>query len=247
MSGTAATMGWRAPTRAERFFLAASVACLAVWGLGFELGRIWNPWGLEMARWSWSWFGPKGPWGMLGAMSSFTGWWHGFDVALLAVIFGGAGVLAWLAFRFLPAPWLILAGRLYLGYVFVDASLEKILHPQVFASAMVQYDLFPHFLVNLASLWVPWLELLCGLALILGLWTRVSGFVLSGLLGWFLFAIIINIFRGNSFDCGCGTAGDDVLGWGVVWRDVYMLMIALTVFLFDRGFLAVDRLFRRKK
>jgi uncharacterized membrane protein YphA (DoxX/SURF4 family) len=245
MTGLAASVGWQRPTRGERFILALTLASLAVWGIGFEMGRLWTPWGVDLAWWTWS--EPKAVWGLLGTMGSFVGWWHLVDLALFAVMFLGGGILGWIVIRFLPAPWLILACRLYLGYVFIDASIEKILYPQVFATSMVQYDLFPHFLVNLASLWLPWLELLAGVGLVLGLQARLMGLIFVGMLGWFLFAIIVNIFRGNSFDCGCGTAGDDALGWGVVWRDVYMAFIALSIFLFDRGFLAMDRLFQRKR
>ncbi|MBU0514374.1 MAG: DoxX family membrane protein [Proteobacteria bacterium] len=235
------------PSRPERLLLALTLAALAVWGLGFELGRVWTPGGLELAGWLWSWFGGGGVLKPLGAVAGVSGLWAAVDTAAFALIFIAAGLLAWWIMRLIPFKWLILAARLYLGYVFVDAAVEKILYPQVFASTMTAYDLFPHALVNLASLFLPWLELLTGLGLILGVQARLMAFLLSGMLGWFLFAIIVNIFRGNSFDCGCGTAGDDALGWGVVWRDVYMLGIALTIFLFDRGFLSMDRLFRRRR
>jgi len=235
------------PSRAERTVLALTLAALAVWGLGFELARVWTPWAMELAGWLWSWFGGGGFLNPLGALAWVSGLWAAMDSVVVALIFIAAGLLVCWILRFIPFKWWILAARLYLGYVFVDASFEKILHPQVFASAMTNYDLFPHALVNLASLFLPWLEMLTGLGLILGVQARLMAFLLSGLLSWFIFAIIVNIFRGNAFDCGCGTAGDDALGWGVVWRDVYMLGSAVTIFLFDRGFVSLDRLFRRRR
>ncbi len=53
------------------------------------------------------------------------------------------------------------------------------------------------------ALVMPWFELLAGLALILGIWTRTSAALVGALLLVFVAAISANLLRGNAIDCGC--------------------------------------------
>jgi len=45
--------------------------------------------------------------------------------------------------------------------------------------------------------------LLCGLALILGIWKDTARTIIAALLVTFIIAISINLARGNAIDCGC--------------------------------------------
>nr|HPQ45334.1 MauE/DoxX family redox-associated membrane protein [Syntrophales bacterium] len=62
------------------------------------------------------------------------------------------------------------AARWILGIVFVYASIHKILYPAAFAKAVYLYQILPDWLVNLAALVLPWLELFLSVSLILRLW-----------------------------------------------------------------------------
>jgi uncharacterized membrane protein YphA (DoxX/SURF4 family) len=55
---------------------------------------------------------------------------------------------------------------------------------------------------------MPWLELLCGVALILGIWPRAARNLIALMLIVFIVAISINLFRGNAIDCGCFNVAD---------------------------------------
>ena len=57
--------------------------------------------------------------------------------------------------------------------------------------------------MNLFALVLPWLELLAGVALLLGLWTRSSAALVGLLLVVFIAAISFNLYRKNAIDCGC--------------------------------------------
>jgi hypothetical protein len=52
----------------------------------------------------------------------------------------------------------------------VYASYDKILHPLAFAEIVYNYQILPDVLVNLVALFLPWIELLVGLSLIVGMW-----------------------------------------------------------------------------
>ena len=66
-------------------------------------------------------------------------------------------------------PWLILALRLYIGYVFLAACFHKIVHPEMFAVDVATYQILPLYLINLMAIVLPWIELVAALMLILGL------------------------------------------------------------------------------
>jgi uncharacterized membrane protein YphA (DoxX/SURF4 family) len=128
-------------------------------------------------------------------------------------------------------PNLASAARVVLGCVFIYASLDKIRHPELFAEAVYNYQLAPEMAVNLVAIWLPWLEFLCGVLLVLGLWVRGSILILSGLLLVFLSAIGINLARGLDIHCGCFTTqGSHSMTIFTLFRDLSFLFLALYLF-----------------
>jgi putative oxidoreductase len=103
----------------------------------------------------------------------------------------------------LASPWLQVRVQIALGLFFVAAALPKLVDPPSFAHMIYNYRLVPGTLVNLMALVMPWFELLAGLALILGIWTRASTGLVGALLLVFIAAISLNLARGNAIDCGC--------------------------------------------
>jgi putative oxidoreductase len=104
---------------------------------------------------------------------------------------------------FLRSEWLTIRVQLALGAIFVAAAIPKILDPPSFAHMIYNYRLLPASLVNVAALVMPWIELLAGLALILGVWTAAARTLIATMLVVFIVAIGINLARGNAIDCGC--------------------------------------------
>ncbi len=135
--------------------------------------------------------------------------------------------------RLLTHPWLTVRVQIALGVIFVAAALPKIVDPPSFAHMIYNYKLVPWSLVNPLALVMPWIELLCGLALILGIWKESARTIIAALLLTFIAAIGINLLRGNAIDCGCfdvsaaGKSSEDRLAdmRMVILRDVGMLMM----------------------
>ena len=84
---------------------------------------------------------------------------------------------------------LALVVRLYLGWVFVAASLHKIAHPEAFALDVATYQFLPIGAVNVFAIIVPWIEIVVGAFLIVGLRVRASALVVSGLMVSFMIAL----------------------------------------------------------
>ena len=135
----------------------------------------------------------------------------------------------------LVSPWLTVRGQILLGVVFVVAALPKIADPPAFAHMIYNYRMLPGPLVNGAGLFLPWFELLSGVALVLGLWRRTATAAIGGLLVVFIAAISFNLVRGNPIDCGCfdvAAAGRSVEErfadmWWVIARDAGMLLLVV--------------------
>ena len=128
-------------------------------------------------------------------------------------------------------PTVGLVARIVLGGVFIYASLDKIRHPELFAEAVYNYQLAPEAAVNLVALCLPWLELLSGGLLILGVWVQGGSLILSGLMIVFLGALGINLARGLDIHCGCFTTqGSDPMTIFTLFRDSFFLVLALFLF-----------------
>lgn len=105
--------------------------------------------------------------------------------------------------------WTIIAlgARLLLGGVFIYSGLMKLDDPLLFAQAIEKFkvtDPVHHeHLVKLATFAIPWTEILCGGALVLGMWTRSGALVLTLALGGFMVLIWQVLARGEAFECSC--------------------------------------------
>jgi len=85
----------------------------------------------------------------------------------------------------------------------VAAAIPKIMDPPAFAHMIYNYKLAPGWAINALAITLPWVELLAGLALILGAWKRETAPLIGLLLLMFIAAVGINLARGHAIDCGC--------------------------------------------
>lgn len=134
--------------------------------------------------------------------------------------------------------FLSLGARLILGAVFIYASMDKIAHPAAFAEAVYNYQILPDALIHLTAIILPWLELILGVLLILGIWLPGSVLLSNLLLVIFLSALVFNLARGLDVQCGCFSTGregtnDNLMAW-YVFRDALFLVPAF--YLFHRTF-----------
>ena len=142
--------------------------------------------------------------------------------------------------------WVGLAARLVTGAVWLVAGALKVTNPDASIAAVRAYELLPGSVVEPVALALPAVEMVVGLALVLGVLTRGAA-VISGLLFVaFIIGIVSVWVRGIEIDCGCfGGGGYDPNAsskypWEIA-RDTALLLLSAYVVLVPRTRVSVDR------
>ncbi|NQT62718.1 MAG: DoxX family membrane protein [Candidatus Marinimicrobia bacterium] len=99
--------------------------------------------------------------------------------------------------------WFIRSIQIGLGLLFIYASLDKIWNPGLFAKSISNYRLLPLPLLHISAIILPWLELICGIALVINRYQRAAYILIGSLLLVFILAITSAMARGLDFNCGC--------------------------------------------
>lgn len=120
--------------------------------------------------------------------------------------------------------------RSILAITFLVSSSGKLVDIERYSVAMVyNFDILPGPLA-IAFGWVlPFIELICGITLLFGTFTRLSAFGV-GLLGIsFLVTKVILLSRGTDVECGCfGAIGSTMASWSV-YLDPIITLLSMTI------------------
>jgi len=91
-----------------------------------------------------------------------------------------------------------------LGALMLWAAVSKLANPTDFLGSIYAYELpLPRVLVQTVAVVLPWLELLCGLLLVAGLWLETALVLVTSLLALFVLATGQAWIRGLEIGCGC--------------------------------------------
>jgi len=142
-------------------------------------------------------------------------------------------------------PWagaaFVLVGRYLLGVIFLMAAVSKIVNFRNFESQVLLHSPLPEALakilpsgniplsfsiIRISLVILPWLELTCGLCLILGRAVREAALIIALLLSTFIIQALI--FRSNDCHCFFIPALNSALPWwSHVVRDALLLSCGL--------------------
>jgi putative oxidoreductase len=92
---------------------------------------------------------------------------------------------------------------LIVGCVFIYAGAIKVIDPIGFARDIDNYHMLPWALSVRLAFYLPWLEIICGLAVVSGLFYRGGLLILNALISIFIIAGIVAKARGLDISCGC--------------------------------------------
>lgn len=141
--------------------------------------------------------------------------------------------------------WAGLLARLVTGGVWIVAGGAKLTDPAASVEAVRAYELLPWSVAEWVGLALPALEVVIGVALVLGVFARGAAVVSAVLFVGFIIGIASVWARGIEIDCGCfGGGGYDPdaaskYPWEIA-RDAALLAASLLVVFVRRTPLALD-------
>ncbi len=146
--------------------------------------------------------------------------------------------------------------RLALGGLFLVAAYNKLFimnGPQLFSESIKAFKVFDpksqESLIQLATFVTPWIEVIAGVAIVIGLWTRAAAGVLGALLVGFIYLIVQALSRKLNIECGCfgkiSPFCPKKIGACNIVQNSVMLVAAMAIIACPKHILAVDRLFDR--
>jgi putative oxidoreductase len=138
--------------------------------------------------------------------------------------------------RFVTSEYLALLLRVVIGVMFIVAAMSKFIYPAEFAENLAAYRIMPYWSINFIAVLMPWLEMICGLFLIIGLMTRSVSAMLTVFLFGFTVFVAINVLRGTPISCGCFDSVGQEISWKKVFMDLSLMLLALQIFFYDRRF-----------
>jgi len=131
--------------------------------------------------------------------------------------------------------------RLGMAALFIAACLPKIMKPDQFIVAVHNYRVLPQVLVTPFALTLPWVELMAGLLLLAGFWTRPAALVSSLMYLAFAIAVSSAVIRGFDIGCGCFAAeGAKPITFWYILRDLSLLGVSIWLLLAGPGTASID-------
>ncbi|MBI1290003.1 DoxX family membrane protein [bacterium] len=140
--------------------------------------------------------------------------------------------------RGVPVSVALLLCRIVAGGAFILAGALKVKGgPLIFQMSIEGFKLVPAWATMPLAYFLPWLEILTGLALVLGIWTRQSALVVTGLYVVFTVGLASVLVRGLDIDCGCfgGLFGESSVGPMSLVRNGVFIVLSLACLILGGG------------
>ena len=125
--------------------------------------------------------------------------------------------------------------RIGLAAVFVYAGILKVLDPSQFLADIESYRLLPYLAAVGTALYLPWLEICCGVALLFKRAYSGSLLILAALAGAFAVALGSAWWRGLDISCGCfgGNGSTASYPW-IIARDLGIMTVLMVLAVSER-------------
>jgi|YNPMSStandDraft_2_1061718.scaffolds.fasta_scaffold13887_2 uncharacterized membrane protein YphA (DoxX/SURF4 family) len=139
--------------------------------------------------------------------------------------------------------YVLLAARLIVGTLFIIVGIAKIADPQLFAKEIANYRLIPEFMVNSIAITLPWIELVSGLLLILGIRLRANAAIITILLLMFNIMVAIAWARGLDINCGCYShIAQETVGLKKILENIGFMILSIVIYIFPKNNLSLEYL-----
>ncbi len=137
--------------------------------------------------------------------------------------------------RLLTHPLTVRACQLAIGVIFGAAGLAKLGNLPAFAYEIHNFRIIPIPTENVLAMTLPWIEILMGLALVLGIRERAAAVLSALLMTVFTLAVVQALVRDLNINCGCfGKADAQAVGLKKLAENLGMLAVAVVASLRTR-------------
>ena len=137
--------------------------------------------------------------------------------------------------------------RVLLGLLLIAAGALKIGHAEALAGAIAGFRLLPPGIIAPMAVILPYFEVLLGLYLVAGLFTRLTAYITALQFVVYAAAVASAVLRHIPANCGCFGPGDAaVADWPHVGFDLALAIVALFIAAGAPGAFALDRRLRTR-
>jgi len=134
--------------------------------------------------------------------------------------------------KYLNNPILLLIFRLVVGFIFLSFGASKIGIADQFAADIAKYAIMPEFSLNIVAMVLPWLEIVVGILLILGVRLRASAIFSILLLLTFISFVGFAMMMGFDINCGCSSTNPQKVGIPKLLENSGLMILSAVIFLF---------------
>lgn len=129
---------------------------------------------------------------------------------------------------------ILMAIRWVVGALLIVAGAMKAIDPNAFAIQVANYRILPHFLSMAVALYLPWLEVLCGVCIVSKTLYRGALAIAGTLMLVFIAALASAWARGLRISCGCFGSTQGLANYGTDLLLDFAILAALA-FLWKRS------------
>ncbi len=126
--------------------------------------------------------------------------------------------------------FVVLSFRLILSFFFLVSAYGKLVDIERYSvDAVYNFGILPMVLARPFGLVMPFIEGLCGMGMLFGVFTRLSAMGIGLMSLSFFVAKAIVLSQGRTIDCGCFGAVIDTLASVTIFLDLPIMFFATTV------------------
>lgn len=118
--------------------------------------------------------------------------------------------------------------RLILAVIFILSGIGKMMDLENSVKAVYNFQIMPDWAIEPLGYGLPFIELLCAIAILFGVLTRLSAAGLGAMsIAFFIGKVIVIFVQGRTIDCGCFGELMNTMASLTIWMDIPMLILCL--------------------
>ncbi|MDE6634705.1 MAG: hypothetical protein K2J96_05575, partial [Bacteroidaceae bacterium] len=122
------------------------------------------------------------------------------------------------------------------GFVFLASGILKLVAPTGAGLVMSEYFKFFHtgfldFMAKAAVIWLAFAESVIGVALITGVWLKVTAFAAVLFMGFFTLITLLLVIFNPEMDCGCFGEAIHLTHWQTFLKNIVLCLLLACAFL----------------